>query len=147
MSLNVVKLLHDVMAMPEDEDAVLVKLDSIMPIEGYISEVKAKASFQSIVDHVNKLPPQFLNGAQGWTFLNLPFIADEDGKIGKQWGEQNHAAILCLVCQYYGIFQDPLKTLGFTEDSLKDLPGGVSYVSFNVTPKFIELIRSHLGLK
>lgn len=145
--MNIAKLLQECTSMPGEEDSELIQLDSLMPVSGYINTRKAVANFEAIVGHVKLLPTPFLDCEGGWTLLNLPFLANERGLPEKQWGEQDDAMLLCLVCQHFGIFQDPLKTLGFKKDALDDLSGGMSYVSFNVEPQFLDLVRRNLGLK
>jgi len=147
MAEQINTILQDCMGSLGDDGVVLVQLESLMPISGYVHVGKAKANFEKIVAHVKKLPEKFLESEGGWSFLNLPFLASESGRAGEQWGGQDHAAVLCLLCEHYGIFQDPLYTIGFKKDSLGDLPGGVSFISFNVEDEFLNLVRHQLGLK
>jgi len=144
MEIN--KLLRDCLAMPDDEGAITVEFDSLMPIKGSVNEKKLREHFDEIVAHVALLPKPFLNPEGGWTFLNLPFFDDGHGGTGKQWGEQSDAALLIIACSYFNIVQDPLKTLKFTAESLKDLPGGVGFVSFNIEVDYLMMIKKQLGL-
>lgn len=147
MNNNITAKIINCLGMPEDgPGTVLVEFDSLMPIKGYIIEERAKALFEEVVAHVKRLPKPFLDPEGGWTFLNLPFYDNGHGMPGQQWGEQNDAALLCIICAYYGIVQDNLKALGFKDDVLKDTPGGVSYIAFNIEDDYLNLVRRHLGL-
>jgi len=146
--VNIVKLIKACMGMEGETDVELITLDSIMPISGYINKQKCKDNFELFVNHISKLPKVFLDSEQGGSFVNLVFYAgDNERGVGNQWGCQDDAAQLCLICSYFGIFQDPIRTLGFDSKYLKDLPGGVSYVSFNIEPEFLNLVRNNLELK
>lgn len=147
-NVNISRLLRDMMGMPKEFGVTLVKLESLMSLSGYVIEKKAKAGFEDIVKHIRKLPKDFLDPEGGSSFVNLVMLANADGKPDKmqRWGSYDDAALLCLACQYYGIFQDPLHTLNFKPECLDDLPGKVSFVSFNIEDDFLELVRDNLGL-
>ena len=144
------KIMLECLANNTDIGNVHVKVESLMAFEGWINPEKAKEHFETIVEHVKKLPKPFLDAEGGWTFLNLPFYDNGHGGLGEQWGEQMDAGCLIVICSHYGIFQDPLHTLGFNtnaEKSLEALPGNVTYCAFNVEREFLNLVRSKLGLK
>jgi len=150
-AIHVMNKVHGCIANINDvrNGAEHVKVESLMSIEGYIWPERAKEIFEDVVELVKHLPTPFLDngsGQAGWTFLNIPTLANEHGDIGEQWGEQSHAGALVLICSYYGIVQDPLHTLNFKADNLKDLPGGVSYFSFNVQPQFLDMVRRSMNI-
>jgi hypothetical protein len=141
------EVMLDCLANDGDEGAILVELDSLMNLKGWFYEDRLKANFERIVEHVRLLPKPFLDPEGGWTFINLPFYANESGLPGKQWGGQRDGGLLLLICSYYGICQDPLHTLGFKAKSLSDIPGGASYFSFNIEDEFLNMVRDGLGLR
>lgn len=146
MSENIVELMRACLTTPKSKDSEDVKVDSLMDFSGCVDIEKTNAIFEIVVNHVKRLPKQFLDPEGGWTFLNLPFFDDGFGGPGKQWGEQVDAGLLVIVCAYFGIIQDPLHTLDFKEKCLSDLPGGVSYFGFNVEPLFLDAVRHAKGI-
>lgn len=144
---NILRVMKDCLSEPGEAGSVEIEADSLMQFKGWIDEEKAKQNFELILAHVKRLPKPFLDPEGGWTFLNLPFYDDGNGGPGEQWGQQRDAGLLILLCTYYGLVQDPLKTLEFKVSSLADAPGGVSYFSFNTEDFFLGMVRKRLGLK
>ena len=145
--MSISKIMLSCLAQAGDPGAVNVRVESLMDFQGWVNPIIAKENFEVIVNHVKKLPKPFLDAEGGWTFLNLPYYDNGHGGAGEQWGGQLDAGCLVLLCAHYGIFQDPLFTLNFRGDSLADLPGNVTYCSFNVEPHFLDLVRTHMGIK
>lgn len=145
--IQISKIMFDCLANPGDVGAIYVKAESLMTFEGWLYPEIAKQNFDAVVEHVKKLPKQFLDAEGGWTFSNLGYFDDGQGGIGEQWGNPMDAGCLIVLCAYYGMFQDPLHTLNFKWESLADLPGGVTYCSFNVEPNFIDMVKTHLKIK
>lgn len=135
-------IMSECLASSTDEGAVHVKVESLMNFEAWVYPEVAKRNFDIIIEHVKKLPKKFLDAEKGHSFGSL--IEYENGQ---QWGSYVDAGCLVALCSFYGIFQDPLHTLGFKSVCLKELWGEVTYCSFNIEPNFIDFVKVHLGIK
>lgn len=141
---TIAKMLQDCMAEGrEDPQGEFVGLDSLMQIEGYVRPRAILANFREIVQLIESLPAQFRNIEEGWSMMYLEWRHDSEGQK-ERWGNKNLSAVLCLIADYVGIFQDTLKTLEFRPDALRNAPGGVSFVAFNIEPGFLEKAEASL---
>ncbi|MBE0438087.1 MAG: hypothetical protein IBX56_20090 [Methylomicrobium sp.] len=146
MEKQITEIIRDCFGQYGDTNVEKVKADSLMDLVGFVIPEKANAAFEDVLKHVKKLPKQFLDPDRGWTFLNLPFLANGEGLCGKRWGNGNDCVGLIILCSYYGIIQDNLKALDFKSESLASAPGGASYFAFNTEPRFLDAVRRNLGL-
>jgi hypothetical protein len=146
MEKQITEIIRDCFGKYGDTDVEKVDVDSLMSITGFVRPDKAKMAFEDIVEHIGKLPKQFLDPDAGWTFMNLPFLANETGLVGNRWGDYHDAIGLIILCSHYGIVQDNLKALGFKDEALIDTPGNASYFAFNIEKLFLDVVRHNLGL-
>lgn len=145
--LKIPKRLRDCLAETDAiNDVVVVELDSHMEIKGKFTESKLIALFPDLVKHISRLSKPFLNPEEGWTYLNLAFYDNGEGKPGQQWGEQHDVNLMLLAAAHFVMVQDNHKALGFKEESMLDLPGGVPYFAFNIEDDHLKAIVENMDI-